>query len=166
MIKRQQGFTLVEMIIAIVITAVVMIGASRLLVQGFRGYYLGRDAVNTDWQARVAMERMTRDLRAIRSSNDIIVANTNSIRFVDISGNDILYQVSGSQLTRTLAGSSADVLADNIVSLNFNYYNSSGVSTTIISAIRYIVPSLVVTYTSSNLPDYIITAGVYPWNLN
>lgn len=172
MTKKVNGFTLLEMVIAIVIAAIVMTGASYLLVQGFRGYYLGRDAIATDWQARIAMERMTRDMRAIRSTNDIATAGTSVFTFNDVSGNNITYQLSGTQLVRILNSTTTNVLATNVTSLSFTYYDVNGIALTSLplssanrKLVRYIVPLLQVTYSKSSFGSYQIAGGIYPWNL-
>jgi prepilin-type N-terminal cleavage/methylation domain-containing protein len=173
MIKKQKGFTLVEAVIAIVLAAIVMVGAARLLYLGFKAYNLGQNVVDYDWQARIALERMTRDIRAIASSTGLTSAQSNSITFTDTSGYTITYSLSGNQLQRaaTPPGGSqtTNYLADGISSLNFYYYNSNGVLLgfpVTLANVDYIVVTLVVTYSKPAYGSFTISAGVYPWNIN
>lgn len=165
---HQRGVTLIEIIIVIVIVGIIAAGSSELLLQGFRSYALGRDTVKVEWQGRVALETMARDLRSIRSKNDISVANSAQITFVDVDGKTINYDVGGGQLLRDVSGQSNNqVVADGVQSLAFTYYSKDALLTFPISAqnrqtIRYIVVALSI---KSGSVTYAKKVAIYPWNL-
>jgi prepilin-type N-terminal cleavage/methylation domain-containing protein len=161
--RHHNGFTLVELVITIAILAMVAAGCATLVAKGMDAFFAGRDALDAEWQGRIALERMTREIRNIRSDADISTATSNTISFIDNAGNQISYYTSGSQLLRQspFAGT-AQVLADGIV-LTFAYYDGSGAVATIANNIRYIVINVNVTYGGAN---FNLTTGVYPWNFH
>jgi len=59
----------------------------------FKSYFLARDITNSDSQVRVAFERMTRELRQIRSpiAADLDIASAAQVRFFDIDGNGVCF---------------------------------------------------------------------------
>ena len=155
--KRSRAFTLIEFIIVMVILTIVSLTSSLLLIQGFSAFSQGRTILEADWQARTALERMTRDIRAVRSAADISTATSSTFTFVDLNGNSISYTLTGTQLMRN-----SQALADGAQSLTFTYYDSTGAVTAQISAIKYIVISLAISY--GNI-SFTVTTSAYPWNL-
>jgi prepilin-type N-terminal cleavage/methylation domain-containing protein len=123
--SRCSGFTLVEMIVTIVIGAILFGMGALVISNGFNAYFAGRGIDSDDWQGRLALERMTRDLRNVRSTADLTTVAANAIAFTDISGNAISYQLAGTTLNLTLNGVTQP-LADNIASLTLTYTRSDG----------------------------------------
>jgi prepilin-type N-terminal cleavage/methylation domain-containing protein len=158
--KSTCGFSLVELVIVIAILSIVVAGVSQLLTVGFNSYFMGKNIISADWQGRVAIEKMTRDLHLVRSRNDIVMASSNSFSFISIDGSPISYSQVGSQLIRNTS-----VLAGGVQSLSFQYFDSTGSylgASPVVTNIRYIVISLNVT---SNNASYVTNTAVYPWNL-
>lgn len=156
----QKAFTLIELIIVIVILGILIAGSTNLISLGFGSFFTGKDIVNANWQASVALERMARDLRNVATTRDIEIAQTNSIRIKDIFGETITYSVSGGSLLRN-----SFVLADKINNLSLTYYNanSSLLPQPVTSAnVRYVVITLTVV---SDKTNFNITTAVNLWNL-
>lgn len=161
---RFRGFTLIEMIIVIIILSIVAVGATSLLTQGFNAYFAAQNIMDPQLQGRMALEVMSRDLRAIRSPLDISSATANSITFVDVDSRNIYYQFYNGQLQRKISDSgSYQALASNVQSIAINYYDATGATATQNTSIRYIVVTL--TMNINNVP-LTLNTGVYPWNLN
>lgn len=156
--KKYSGFTLLELVIVIMIVSIVGIFASRLMNTGFSAYLAGKQSIDTDWQGKIALEWMTRDLRAIRSSSAITTATATQLVFVDTDNTTIDYQLSGTNLLRN-----SQIVADGIGSLAFTYYTSAGVATTTASAIRYINIQLNITKNNAN---YNLVTAVNPRNVS
>ena len=74
LIKRQIGFSLVELIVVITILAVLSATTLSMIQSGFRAYFTQRNLSNANWQARLALSRMTRDLRDLPSANNMTTA--------------------------------------------------------------------------------------------
>jgi prepilin-type N-terminal cleavage/methylation domain-containing protein len=152
-LKKYFGFTLVEMVIVNAITGIIAVIASKILNQAFYGYVTNKNIIDANWQGQSALERMTRELHMIRSPSDITTATASQISFIDINGNAINFNLSGSSLMRN-----TQILADGISNLTFTYLNSNGSSTATPSAIRYIKISFNITQNNVN---YTLTSATH-----
>lgn len=150
-LKKFHGFTLIELILVIIIVSIIVAGSNNLLAQGFRAYVAAKDVINTNSQDIIALESITRDLRAIRSHNDITTATNTSITFYDTANNMVTYQLDGSTLQRNL-----QPLADNLPNFSFTYTDANGTPTKELANICYIKINL-----GPQKPETV----VYPWNL-
>ena len=135
---KSKGFTLIEMIMVITISGIIVAGSGFLLTQGIKAYLTGKTDIDTSWQASMAIERMTRDLHAASS---ITIAGGGELAIIDIYGNIIDYKVSSHQLFWN-----TQVLANNVQSIAFTYYDTNGAITATASAIRYVGISLQIIY--------------------
>lgn len=134
-----RGFTLIEMVAVIVVAGIIFGIGAALLGNLFGGYALKRDATDADWQAKVALERMARELRAVRSatSSDLAVPSSSEIRFVDIDGNNVCFYRTGGQIrraenlpTQACGTTNMQPLADNVTSFSLTYWTSAGAELT------------------------------------
>ena len=155
--SNQCGFTLLELIIVIILTGIIVGVATMILQEGFNAILKGKNLIDANWQGRIALERMTRDMLGVRSRNDISTATASQFTFTDSSGTSISYNLSGTTLLRN-----SIPLADGIQSLTFSYADKNGVSTSTTTDIRYVSTSLNVTQGGAN---FTISTSVYPRNL-
>lgn len=134
---KQRGFSLIEIIIAIMIFLIIIYISAAVFIQEYQIFNVSQSFISADWQGNLALARMTSDLR---SATKISSADSNTLTFQDSAGNNVTYYLSGNQLIYSTATSSA-VLADNIQNLTFGYYDSSknGTPTSDTSKIRYVV---------------------------
>jgi hypothetical protein len=139
-----------------------------MLGKVFSSYAFKRDTTDADWQAKVALERMTRELRVVRSatSTDLAFPSASEIRFVDIDGSNACFYLSAGQLRRAentpaqaCGTTNMQVLADNITSLEFKYWDNTGTEVlppappALVTTVYYITISLTVTQgTTYNAP--------------
>ncbi len=124
---RCRGVTLIEMVVVIILLGIVFAIGSMLISHAFRSYFAGRDITDAEWQGRIAMERMTRELRAVRAPPDLTISPGNEITFNDTAGNTVRFYLNGTTLTRSEGGTTNAVpLADKINSLNFYYLQEDG----------------------------------------
>lgn len=146
--RSATGATLVEMIAVIVIFGIVMSIGVLVLGRSFESYQLTREVTNVDWHGRVALERLTRELREIRSTADLEFTATpaTELKFTDGGGNAVCFYLAGGRLMRSADGpggtcgtTSPQPLADNASSLNFYFHQSDGSNATLASNVYYIV---------------------------
>jgi prepilin-type N-terminal cleavage/methylation domain-containing protein len=127
-----RGFTLLEVVITIVVFAIVATLGAALMSSGFRAYFLGREIAEDDAQARLAFERMARELRRARGTADLNIGVANQVSFTDIDGVAIAYRRNAgtSQLERSQTGVAGtyQALADNVSALTISYLRNDGVT--------------------------------------
>jgi len=83
------GFTLIEMVLVIILVGIIFSMGGVMLGKVFSSYSAKQEIAEADWQAKVALERAARELRAVRTATaaDLDVASTAQVRFIDTDGN-------------------------------------------------------------------------------
>jgi len=71
-------------------------------------------------QGRMALMRMSREIRQIRNSTSVFYANSTRFRFGDVNDVNIDYNFSVSNLTRN-----TDIQASGVRNVTFTYYNQT-----------------------------------------
>lgn len=130
--SSQRGHTLVEMVMVIVILAILAGAGAMILKRGFDAYFGGENILTTDWQARLAFERMTRELRGAYSNPTLVVTGGTAIAFsyydpVTVGITNVTYNLNGTTLQR-IAGANTDALANSVSALTFALLKSDGVT--------------------------------------
>lgn len=122
----------------IILTGLLAALGAQMLGHTFQSFAFSRDVTKGDWQGRVALERLTRDLRMVSAATNLTIVPATAITFSDTDGNNVNYSLSGSGLMRN-----SQVLADGISNLQFAYLRSDGntVETTTSSLVYYITVS-------------------------
>lgn len=150
-VKGEDGFTLPEIMVTIMIMVVVLFALYNIFDASIRVFSFGNDKVESVESARVAMERMEREIRSAypqnRASGDRMViynlatGSQSSILFGNdlnkdrvVQGSErIAYVGSGSapyKLQRTAGSGSPETLAEPLRNggLTFTYLRSDGVT--------------------------------------
>ncbi len=155
-IKRKQlAVTLVELIIAITLTGIVAGILGTIMKQVSTNYIVARDINETNWQTRLALFRLEREL-----GNTIGLVSVSASTLQFLSGQDgstITYSRSGTQLQRSSTG-----LANHISALSFSKLNSSLGTATTLASTRCISITLTVTNENQTTP---LSSTVCPRNL-
>lgn len=134
--RSQQGFTLVELILVIVIMGVISVIVGKILFQSFKTFIASQNISDIAWQSFLPMQDIANDVHSIRSANDIITISATNFSFVNMAGTTITYQLTGSVLTRN-----SQTLANGVQSLTFGYRNENYAVTTVPANVRYITIS-------------------------
>jgi len=143
--SRVAGFSLIELVTVMVLLGIVAAVAAPFISDSFKAYFTGRDLVETDWQGRVALERMTRELRTVRAPVDLTMTSVSDLTFVDVDGNSVRYFMSNCvlticELTRLVPPSvTGQPLATGISGLAFTYLLRDGKTTTVAPASVYYI---------------------------
>lgn len=154
---KKNGFTLIEVVIVIIILSIIAAIGSRVIQAAFNSYNINQNITIANTAARLAFERMTRDIHNINSAASISTATSSQLSFTDINGNTVTYQLSGTQLTR-----SGQVLADGVSGLSFSYWDKNLNSTATPANICYVTPTL--TFSFNNNVNYSLRSTISAMN--
>lgn len=119
--RKKAGFTLIEFIMVIVILGIMAGVGLPLMAEISQAWLLHKDTREIAESARIAIDRMMRDIRRAVS---ITSADTANLQFTDIDISVITFDISSTTLRRTEAAAT-NALADNVDSLSFTYYDDS-----------------------------------------
>ncbi len=116
--NAESGFSLIELIIAISVTAVISVMIGQMLVSGVNAYSFVMDRKDTMQTNRLALLRVKKEVRQIASKDSLIAATSDSIRFYRHGGTVISIAKDGSTLNLN-----GQHLAENISEFSFSYFN-------------------------------------------
>jgi type IV pilus assembly protein PilW len=142
--RSEKGFTIVEILVALAIGAIVMAAAYSMYISQQKSYQINEEVVALQQNLRAAMYFLERDLRMAgynptRSTSvyfgftDIALPSPALFRFgTDTSedgvldpGETVTYSWENNSLKRDTGGG-AQVIADNISGVSFNWFNRDG----------------------------------------
>ena len=120
--KNQNGFTLIELIITILISGILAGLLADFFSLGAGTYRLVSDSHGLIQDRRILLEHMGRE---IRQAGSMSIKGSTDLTFtfdIDNDGTDetIRYYLSGSQLHKTVDGTGDTVVLDNISSIMFS----------------------------------------------
>lgn len=114
-LTNQRGFTLTELLVSAAIIGVVMAGVFVLQRGGQQAYLFGSNRVETQQNARVALELMTRELRSAAAVTAIPGPTSITFQSKDDAtppvSHTIQYSLSGGTLSRVYDGNSTPLIA-------------------------------------------------------
>ena len=168
LIPNSRGFTLIEAIITIVIVGIISSIAALIILEGMQASSKEQNLSSAHYQARLAMERMAREIRTINVKGNVgtvaigtITGNpTNSLIFTDLTGTNVTYSLSGQTLNRTVGGVSSS-LAAGVTTLEFRHYDIANALTISALAVWTIDISMTDTQGADSLP---MRTRVHPRN--
>lgn len=120
---NRKGFSLIEMMVALGILSLIIIGLVTFFSGGTRAWVTGQYQLEAQRNARFAMDIMVKE---IREASDIIASSTSSkeINFNTPWITNLKYSWSGNEGDPILRGTNA--LINNVQSLTFTYFDSGG----------------------------------------
>ena len=147
---REKGFTLIELVITMVLIGIIAYIVAIALSTGIKAYFTTDFRKEALDQTRIAMERITREIRNVRSLGrsidadgfidaEIGTANGTQFCFNDVNNKTISFRYDGANnifrqewtpadLT-ACSGVGGNILAANVTALNFQYILANGAIT-------------------------------------
>ena len=136
--KEKKGFSLIELIVGMLIgVAVAMIAYT--LIAPTQNWLFSEARRGGMGEGEVAVMRMVREIRRIKSPDSIATHSPTQLTFVDYDNNTVDFQLVGTDLMRN-----ANVLARGVQGLTIAYLNGNGMATPVTSDIRVITVELIV----------------------
>ncbi len=147
------GFALVELLVGLAVAGLVLLALTGLLQQGGQAYLAGATRLDAQQSARVALERLGRELRGAgidpRGTGLPPLVNPTPTGFTiqnDLNGDGVVagnperitYSLTGRTLRRN-AGGGAQPLIDDVEALTFAYLDSEGRPTRVPGEIRSVL---------------------------
>jgi prepilin-type N-terminal cleavage/methylation domain-containing protein len=146
--RSPRGFSLTEVLVVCAIAAVFLAGVSTIQIQGHRAYSIGAARVDTQQNARLALDRFMDELRlssgvTSAANCDNVATGGTSISFawtnpISGAGETLTYALSGTNLRRTDT-TGAQTLIGGVQGLNIWCYQTDGVTLTATAANVYSV---------------------------
>ena len=158
---RTAGFTLIEIVITIVLVSIIAGIGAMIIMQGVMGYSTGYQLDNLHYQARLAMERMEREIRLIQDQGaDITTMTATSLQFIDVNNAPTGFSWTSPTLSRW-NGAGYDTLATGITALSFIYLQQDGVTAATTANVWFINISMTSQQGSDRL---VMQSRVHPRN--
>lgn len=145
----QRGFTLTELLVVASVLGLVLAGVFVLQREGQEAYLFGSNRVETQQNARVALDLMTRELRTASPAGPaptgiVAIPSATSMTFRDQCGNTVQYALAGTLLNRTgpnysdrnnctlypLNPTGTTPLIGGVTFLTMTYYTAASATTT------------------------------------
>jgi prepilin-type N-terminal cleavage/methylation domain-containing protein len=152
--RSTRGFTLVEVVLVITITAIVALIPSQVMQESIKVYASVAPRLDAAYQARLATERLRRDVREMGNLNLISAMTSTALTFTDTSNRTVSYLLTGSDLTRN-----GDKIATGVNSLAFRYWQDDGTVATAARDIFLLEVDLTIQMRSE---PYRIQSAIYP----
>jgi len=144
MIRNKRGFTLIELIMVIVLVGIIAGVIAPFMGNAFTYWALVRNEREAIATARMALARMTREIRHIEEVTSIDTFTATQFEFdrvkPDQTMDDVDFELSGDTILRN-----SQELADNVSSLAFAYLDADGNTTATQADIRMVQITLTVT---------------------
>jgi prepilin-type N-terminal cleavage/methylation domain-containing protein len=167
--KSEKGFTLAELLVGLAVLGLVMASVVTIQQSGLRAYVSGSNRVEVQQNARVALERMAREIRGAQSllapqptqltiqtdwnGNGVMEALAVAVDGVP-RGEQITYRRTGNALERQesgLNGGAFVTIMGGVEQLTFTYPSARTVSITIRSRTEEAIPAGGVADTKSQI---------------
>jgi hypothetical protein len=110
----------VETLLTIVILGIISTFVGMFMFYDVNMYKHIKSGTQDVQESRMAVQRMSTELRQIASTDSISTANLTSIQFYDVEGTQILYQFSGGVLFRN-----GSQMLNSIKTFEFSYFDNS-----------------------------------------
>ena len=118
---RAFGFTMIELVVAIVLVTIFSVFLGRLLLSGVDAFSFAKERKTALRTARIALLELARDVRQIKDRSSIGFAGSDSLAFTTVADEIVRYGWNGSRLSRN-----GVPVARNVEAFSFGYYKEDG----------------------------------------
>ena len=126
--RRARGFTLVELMVAMAVAALLMMVVGTLALYSGRSFAALANYTDLDHASRNALDTLTRDVRQTQKLSSF---QTNELVFVDSDGQPLTYRYSAADGTfRRIKGGTSQVLLTECDYLKFSIYQRNPIGGT------------------------------------
>ena len=132
---NRKGFSLIEMMVALGILSLIIIGLVTFFSGGTRAWVTGQYQLEAQRNARLAIDRIAREIREgkeVKSGSSEVAITVNIPEFKTDTGTIPSYELtySFSDINNTIVRiknlTTPNLLIDNVQSLTFTYFDSGG----------------------------------------
>lgn len=131
---QQRGFSLIEMILAIVVMGIIALTGSQILSSGVNAYTETKEAIATLNKAMYTLERLKKEIRETRyTSGAYSVTTCTANRYQFTRGDGVTVDIQSAPPSVTLGYSSpaaSATLTDQVSSFAFAYYTATSSAAT------------------------------------
>jgi prepilin-type N-terminal cleavage/methylation domain-containing protein len=142
-----KGFSLIEMVIVLAITAVVVTLAAVIYRAGFTNYTTAVNATKLSTQATLAMDRLSKELKKAIS---FTAMNNTNVSFATVDGSSLSYSWTSPTLTRT--GSSAQTVNNKVTDFSLSYYQANFNTAITLTSVQAITITMTLSNGSERVP--------------
>jgi prepilin-type N-terminal cleavage/methylation domain-containing protein len=123
---NKNGFTMIELITAIVIVSIISVMAGMGLVQLAKGYYLAKTSTASAQQAQIALARLTKEFSKIQSITTTTASPVSITykRYVNEEGPGKAVEDHSVSWSGQEVKIDNDILINNVKDLNLRYYKT------------------------------------------
>jgi prepilin-type N-terminal cleavage/methylation domain-containing protein len=148
---RTRGWTLIELIMVIVIVGILAVFVGPVLMNAVRAYDRTQATVNAYAKMRYALERITREVAAVRrnpantTALDISTMTATNLQFFKEDGTEVAITIAGTNVTVNYVGTGTGTLTDQATALTFTYYRHDGAAAANATELEFVEIALTVT---------------------
>lgn len=122
-LKGQSGFSFSELIVVVTLIGIIAGITGSMFIWGIDMFDFIAQRKDVMQSARFGMEIMVKDLRSVKSSNDIPTANNSSLSFYNFNDQYITFSYDNGTLTRN-----GSALTEGLTDIDFTYFDVNGIN--------------------------------------